>query len=183
MGILKKVVIIIVSIVAIMIIALVVFLEIVGGGFIFLVPNYNKMDKVLKANIDNLSFVIETLSQIDHNYVEIRVNPLPLPKEDKYSMSFSNGLGREVMSIPFELLEPVERLDNSGIQVISSGRNSASFSLWSSLSESRGIIYSKNGETPWSPQYIDVRQLSVENWYYYVNNFEKARARNPHLFQ
>ena len=182
----KKVVIItvlaVVAVVALTIVSA-AFLGMLAGGMIPFAPTYDRVDRALRANVDDLTFVVEALFEIDHNSVEIRINPFTLPEEEKYSMSFSDGLGRESMPIPVEMLEPIERLHKSGILVILRGRDSARFSLWSSLSESRGMIYSRTGETPWSPQLIEVRQLSEENWYFYVNNFEKARARNPHLFQ
>lgn len=55
--------------------------------------------------------------------------------------------------------------------------------MWSTMDESRGIIYSKTEKAPDEEQLINVKQLSQENWYYYVHNYEKAKAQNPELFQ
>jgi hypothetical protein len=55
--------------------------------------------------------------------------------------------------------------------------------MWSIMDESRGIIYSRTGKAPGGEQLIEVKQLSIETWYYYVHNYEKAKERNPELFQ
>ena len=177
----KKIVFGIVSIIAVLIIAVLAFLEIVWGGFIFLVPSYNKINTSLKANIDELSYVADVLYELEYDTIVIRKFP-PLD-EDKYNMDVSNGSDREIVPIPDELLNHVEALYKSGIRVISSGRDSVEFTMWYSLSESRGMIYSRTGEKPDENQLIEVRQLSKKDWYYYVSNFEKAKARNPQLFQ
>ena len=51
--------------------------------------------------------------------------------------------------------------------------NSIDFTMWTTMSESRGIIYSRTGQKPDEGQLIELRQLSKENWYYYVHNIKK----------
>ena len=144
-------------------------------------PSYNKMDRFLNANIDELSYVADALFNLDYESIEIR--KVPLREEDKYNMIVRNGSDSETIPIPDELLGHIEALYQSGVSVISCGRDTIGFSMWSTMSESRGIRFSKAGLTLDDGNYIEVRQLSKANWYYYVHNFEKWKARNPHLYQ
>ena len=186
----RKTVIIIVSVFAVISISFILVLGFFEGGFFFLAPRYSKTDRYLKANIDKLTFVANALSELDYDFIELRKNPLR--EEEEYSMyvrtdKFYNGLpsgfDSDIISIPCELASHIAILFESGISVISHSRNSIHFSMWSTMSESRGMIFSRTGEKPDGEQLIEVRQLSIEDWYYFVNNFEKARERNPHLFQ
>ena len=182
MSIIKKAIIIVTSIVVIIFLASVILLGIFEGGFFFMAPSYSKMDRYLKNNIDMLSHVADALFELDYDFISIRENS-QLREEEKNSMKVSREyLVYETIPIPDELLSYIEALHKSGVSVISCGRDSIGFSMWSIMSESRGIRYSKTGLTLDDGQYIEVRQLSKANWYYYVNNFEKWKARNPHLF-
>ena len=175
----KKVVIILATAVAAVIVAAMIYVVIGGliiGGLIPPAPSYNKLDRYLKANIGELSYVIDSLFGLDYDYIALR-------REDKNIMKVEKNEVYETIPIPDELLEHIEALYKSGVRVISCGRDSMGFTMWSSLSESRGIRYSRIGKKPDGNQLIEVKQMSEENWYYYVNNFEKAKARNPHLFK
>jgi len=188
----KKIVIILAIAVAVVILifAIICFVipVLILGGFMPPAPNYTKVDKYLKANIDTLSYVADALFELDYDSISIRENS-QLREEEKNSMKVSREyLVYETIPIPDELLGHIEALHKSGISVISCGRDSIGFTMWSSMDESRGIIYSRTGEKAddiirEDVQLIEVKQLSEENWYYYVHNFEKAKARNPHLFQ
>ena len=145
-------------------------------------PSYNKMDRYLKANINELSYVADALLEANYNSVEIRKDALR--DEDKYNMKVSREyLVYETVPIPGELVEHIQSLYESGVDVISYGRNSINFTMWSIMDESRGIIFSITGEEPDGEQLISIKQLSKESWFYYVHNYEKAKARNPELFQ
>lgn len=126
--------------------------------------------------------VADVLSEMDYDSITIRKEPLR--EEDKYNMRVSREhLVYETIPIPNELVSHIEALYESGIQVISHGRNSINFTMWSIMDESRGIIYSRTEQKPDGEQLIEVKLLSKENWFYYVNNFEKAKARNPERFE
>ncbi|QSX04824.1 hypothetical protein JYG23_08910 [Sedimentibacter sp. zth1] len=181
MSIIKKSVISSVSIVVLIVIAIIVLLVIYEGGFFLLAPSYNKMDKFLKSNIAELSYVADVLSELDYDAIVIQKDPLH--EEDKYNMTVNIGMVYETISIPNELVSHIEILYKSGVDVIASSRDSINFTMWSIMDESRGIIYSRIGEKPDGEQLIEVKQLSKRNWFYYVHNFEKAKVRNPHLFQ
>ncbi len=190
MSIIRKKVKITVLIVAVILIATIVLLGIYEGGFFFLAPGYNKTDGFAKNNIDELSYVSDALSELDYYTIEIR--KFPLRDEDIFNMvvrkdelyNFSpNGSDRETIPIPDELVGHIKHLYESGVEKIFCGSDSVDFTMWNTMSESRGIKYSKTGNPPDVWAAIEVKQLSKENWYYYVSNYEKAKARNPQLFQ
>jgi hypothetical protein len=170
----------IIAVIAVIIIAFIILLGIYEGGFFLFAPSYNKMDRYLKANINELSYVADVLSRLDYDSIETRKNPLR--EEDKYNMKVSKDKIYETLSIPDELVGYIEPLYESGVEVIAYDRESIDFTMWGIMSESRGIAYSLDGIKPNVGNTIEVRQLSKENWYYYVSNFEKWKARNPHLF-
>jgi hypothetical protein len=110
-------------------------------------------------------------------------NDIHNQEEDKYNMKVGKDKVYETIPIPNDLVGHIENLYKNGVLIISYGRDSVDFTMWSTMSEGRGIEYSKTGETPDVWAAIEVRPLSKENWYFYVSNFEKAKERNPHLFQ
>jgi len=171
---------IVLAVVLIVVVA-VTLLGMFAAGFIPLAPSYNKMDRFITANIEELTHVIDALSELDYDTIEIR--KYPSSEEEKHSMDVRNGDDREIVPIPDELVGHIEALFNSGVNVISYGRDSIGFSMWASLSESRGVKFSRTGEPPEVWAAIEVRPLSEENWYYYVSNFDKWKVQNPHLFQ
>lgn len=179
MKILKKIIIITISIIATLFIASTIVLWKYEGEIFFMAPSYNKVNSFLKTNIDELFYVTSELFEMDYDSITIRKESVR--GEDKYSMKVSREyLAYETTPIPSELINHIEALYESGVEVISCSHNSVNFSMWSTMDESRGIIYSStepNGE-----QLIEVKQLSKDNWYYYVHNYEKAKARNPEEF-
>ena len=167
--------------IVILFITFIIGLRIYDGDFFFLAPGYEKMDRFLKTNIDELSYVANELFELDYDSIEIRREPLH--EEDKYNMRVSREyLVYETIPIPGELVEHIQNLYENGVEVISCGRDSIGFCLWSIMDESRDITYSRIGQEPESIQLIEVRELSIKNWYYEVHNFEKAKALNPQLF-
>ena len=182
MSIIKKAIIIIVSIILIIFIVITIVLWIIGGELFFMAPGHNKMDRFLKTNYEELSYVADALFELDYNSLVIRKNPLR--EEDKYNMKVSREyLVYETVPIPDELVDHIQNLFDNGVKHISCGRDFVGFSVWSFMDEIRDVTYSKNGERPNGNQLIEVRELSKKNWYYCVDNFEKAKARSPHLFQ
>jgi len=186
----RRAAIVIVSVLIVVTIAIILAIGFFEGGFFFMAPSYSRTNRHLIANFDELIFVANALSELDYDFIEFRKDPLR--GEEGYSMyvrtnqfnnGFPSGFVSDIIPVPNELEGHVAILFESGVSVISHSRNTIQFSMWSTMSESRGMILSRTGDKPDGEQLIEVRQLSIENWYYYVNNFEKARARNPHLFQ
>jgi len=173
--------IIIVSVAAVILIGITAVLWILGGEIFFMAPSYSKMDRFLKANIDELSYVSDALFEL--NYDHIQIQNIPLNKKDRYNMRVIRDKVHEIIPIPDELIDHTEGLFNRGVKDISCGRSSVGFSTWLFFGDIRGIRFSSKGLTLDDGNYIEVKQLSKENWYYYVSNFEKWKAQNPELFQ
>ena len=191
------------------IVILIAYLELITvGSFIINVPNYNQADRFLKRNIDKMIYIANNLFELDYDDIEIR--RVPSRDEERDSMVIKTQKVNEYGSVSFEyrtipipdnLLRQIRSLYAGGICVINCSRDYVDFTKWNSMSESGGIWYSRTGEAPGGIQLIEVRQLAVdnlyydgnelievsqlpiENWYYYVSNYEKAKARNPHLFE
>lgn len=182
----KKIVIILVIAVAVVILifAIIYFVipVLILGGFIPPAPSYNKLDRYLKENIDELLYIIDTFSEFEYDYVQVRKYPHREEQKNKMNVGFLGSDG-EYIPISDELNDRIEKLYKSGVCDISCGRDSVDFCMWSSIGEHRGIAYSKNGDLPEVWAVIEIKPLSIENWYYYVSNFEKAKARNPELFK
>jgi len=182
MKIIRKVIIITLSIVAVVFIVLSIVGYIFGGKLFFMAPSRFKMDRFLKTNYAELFYVANALFDLD--YISSEISNDPFREEDKYIMSVSpKYLVYETVPIPDELVGHIQNLYESGVEYISCGRDFVGFSTWAFMDEIRGIKYSRTGEKPDGEQLIEVRQLSKANWYYYVHNFVKAKARNPELFQ
>lgn len=182
MNIFKKTIVITISIIATLFIASMVVLWTYEGEIFFIAPSYNKMDTFLKTNIDELFYVAGELFEMDYDSITIRKESIH--GEDSYSMRVSReSLVYETTHVPSALINHIEALYESGVKVISCSRDSVNFSMWSTMDESRGIIYSGTGIKPNGEQLIEVSQLSEDNWYYYVHNYEKAKAQNPEKFK
>jgi hypothetical protein len=103
----KKTVIIIVSIVVVLFITFTIVLWMIEGELFFMAPSYNKMDRYLKANINELSYVVDALSKMNYDSVEIRKEPIR--EEDKYNMKISREyLVYETVPIPGELVGHIQ---------------------------------------------------------------------------
>jgi hypothetical protein len=157
----------------------VVILEIYGGFSLF-APGYGATDRFLRDNIDILSHADGLLSELGYDFVTIR--NVAFLEEDGYNMEIRKDNIYETIPIPDELLDTIEELHNKKIKNISYGRDSTDFTMWSFIDGGRGLIFSRTGEAPdiWAP--IDMRELSMENWYYYASDFEKWKEQNPQLY-
>lgn len=145
-------------------------------------PSYNEMDILLNENIEELSYVANELFKQDCFSVTIRSQVIN--DTNTYKMKVEREyLVYETVSIPENLIFYIDVLFENGVQVITRSRDSVDFSVWSSMDESRGIIYSRKGEILNSEQLIKVNQLSKKNWYYYIHNYEKAKEKKPERFE
>ena len=192
MKILKRTLIIIVPIILILYMAypylLWIFSDVYLNKAIF-PPDYNKADKYLEANIEELSYVADKLLEMD--YAEISVSGSYTSKIEGYSMEVRRKDDTDDESIPIpdkidvpdELLDHIKVLYKSKVRYITCCHNSdrfyVDFTLWDTMYESRGIRY---GAKPGGGTMVEVRQLSKDNWYYYVNNYEKAKEKYPERF-
>jgi len=154
----------------------------IGYNKFFIAPSCKKVDSFLTNNINELSYVAKELSQM--NYDRITIQYIPNREEAEYTMTVNrNFQGYETIPIPKELADDIKLLFEDGIRRISYGGDSVNFTLWSTMDESRGIIYSYTGTEPNGEQLIEVSELSKLGWYYYVNNYEKAIEQYPERFK
>jgi hypothetical protein len=185
MGIGKKLIIICIpSIFLILIIALIGYLKMISGGYLFFIPGYSKADRCIRAGIDEFSCVVDALSELGYDSVEIRGESY-LTEEEKKMMNVHHDKVRETIAIPDGLYSHISKLFERGVRNITYGYgyDFVTFLMWSSFGQMRGMKYSKTGKIPDGEQLIEVRQLSIEGWYYYVHDYERAKMRNPHLFK
>ncbi len=154
----------------------------IGYNKFFIAPSCNKADSFLKNNIGELTCVVNELSEMNYDIILIRKDHIR--GESGYKMEVKrNGSNYETIPIPDELINHIGSLCKTGIQDISCDRNFVDFTMWSTMDESRGIIYSLFGTKPDDEQLIEASQLSKDNWYYYVHNYEKAKEKNPERFK
>lgn len=182
MSIFKKAVLIIAFIIGVLFVASIVVLWQFNGEVFFWAPDYKQLNSFMRTNFNELSYVADALSKMNYDSITIRKDSVY--EEAPYSMKVSREyLVYETVPVPDELINHIDMLFSSGIRVISYGGEQVNFSVWSTMDESRGIMYSITGSPPSGEQLIEVRQLSNENWYYYVHNYEKAKKLNPEKFE
>ena len=186
MNILKKVSIVIISILLVFLISFVLLLLANGGDILalflnksLLPPGYNKTNTFLINNLDDLSFISKELSEMDYNHIRI-INASLYGEEISYMEVKQNDSSYETVPIPDNLINSIKILFKNGIQLIVYNEGNLNFVLWQTMNESRGIKY---GTEPYGEQLIDVKPLSNNNWYYYVHNYEKAKELYPERFK
>ena len=188
MSALKKIIIIVGSVIALLLIVFAIVLWTVGGNLFFvgynkffIAPNLNKAHDFFNDNAKELTYVAKELLETD--YSRITVQSEGTNGENRYSMRVKGENSvYETIPVPDKLIGNVAILYERGIRDISYSGDYVNFTLWSTMDESRGIIYSVTGVKPEGEQLIEVRRLK-DNWYYYVHNYEKAKERYPEKFK
>ena len=188
MSALKKIIIIIGSVIALLFIVFAIVLWTVGGNLffvgynkLFIAPNLNKAHDFFNDNAKELTYVAKELLETD--YSRITVQNEWANGENRYSMRVKGENSvYETIPVPDKLIGNVAILYERGIRDISYSGDYVNFTLWSTMDESSGIIYSVTGVKPEGEQLIEVRRLK-DNWYYYVHNYEKAKERYPEKFK
>lgn len=180
----KSLVIIIAALLAVACIAVMALCWWIDGGIFFLPPSYNKFDGFLKANMEELSYaanaLLELRSELDCDYIVIY---MPRGEEKTYRLNVGQGRNEESIFVPDELSDCIKSLHEKKVESIGTPGGIVIFTMWSVADELRSIYYSETGEPPAGMQLIEVEQLSEENWYFCVDNFEKAKARYPERFR
>lgn len=159
-------------------------------------PSYKQMDKYLTENITELLSVAEYLSQFDYDGISIRKYDGGSKTMSAYYIEYIPNTnirqGSNHFDVPIadeKMIEKIEKLFERGFDYIGrSGNEYVNFSKWSILDVSRGIMYSLNGgkiekEVLDADKIIEIKPLSIENWYYYESNFEKWKYDNIDKFK
>ena len=156
----------------------------IGSDSFLTAPGYNRTDRFLKANYDELSYVADELSKMGYEYVSIDIESIMRGFED-YNMEVRLGyMNYDTVPIPEELINHINILYEKGVQRIGCGEHVVNFTIWRVLlsDETRGIYYSIDGTAPYGEQLIELKPLSKANWYFYVHNYEKAKILHPERF-
>ena len=152
------------------------------GGIFPPAPSYKQMDRYLTENIQELSCIAEYLSQFDYDNISIRKDNVVSKTMSAYSIEYMPDTDIKTGSNHFNLpitevkvLDAIEKLFEHGFDYIGKDRNEyLDFSKWSALDRGKGIAYSLNGYAPVNLYaVIDLKSLSIENWYYYESNYDK----------
>ena len=93
-------------------------------------------------------------------------------------------VGLEYEHVPIcsdEALKAIQMLFQRGYSIIGRSGNSIDFLRWSTRNHGRGIVYSIDGNTPDEYALVfltEIEPLSIEGWYFYVENFYEWRNLN-----
>lgn len=146
------------------------------GGILPLAPNYAKMEKYYNDNYEDLLYVSESLSNInDETIILYKTQGSSL----MYLSNTEDGrLGRNKSITDEKLTKIIQELFDRGTSTIRKKNDYIIFTTWSSLNESRGVLYmlgSKKIEQDILDQdYIaNLRALTRKGWYYYESYFDK----------
>ena len=78
-----------------------------------------------------------------------------------------------------EVIDAIDALMRRGYSVIGREENTIHFQRWASRHAGRGVAYSIDGSEPSLFFLTKLEPLSVPNWYYYEEDFNEWRRRNP----
>lgn len=168
----------IIVIVSLLVLLIYMFPKIIGvlqiGGIIPISPNYSQMEEYFNESYDNLVQVAKSLGEMDYDYIAIR------EVDDSNVMYTSNSdVQKEVTISDESLIRNIETLYSKDFDAIFMYHNQyIEFCRWSSLSTSKGIVYSLNDDTPQVEWAIEIRPLSVPNWFYYESSYEEWKMVN-----
>jgi hypothetical protein len=81
------------------------------------------------------------------------------------------------------VIETIDILKQKGYQTIVKEKNNISFVRSSSLDAGSGVVYSIDGSEPQLQFLTRLEPLEEPNWYYYEEDFNEWRERNPQLFE
>lgn len=136
-------------------------------------PDKEKMEKCFQQDKDDLSIIVDYLSNLDYLYVSI----------DKSSIEngvMFTGANTHYQKIENEtVLKSLNRmLKNKKYKVIGKNDNTVFFQKWRLLEKDRGIAVSINKEEPPLVEFlINSETLSEFGWYYYEADYETYRNR------
>ena len=131
------------------------------------------MEKYFQQDKDNLSVIVDYLSNLEYAYVSI----------DKFSVEnrvMFTGANTRYQEIDNKtVLESLKKLLNNGkYNVVGKNGNTVFFQKWSFLEKDRGIAVSVNKEDlPLVEFLINSEHLSEIGWYYYEADYEEYRNR------
>ena len=168
----KKLILIIISIVGGLVILWCIF-PLTGGLLISGIFNppisKNKMEVHLNKDYELIMTVTNYLA--DSNYKNIHV----YETMESGEMSIA---GEHEKIEDTKVVAAIDALKSYGYHSITKRDNTISFQKWGALDNSRGIAYSIDGSEPELQFLTKLEPLSAANWYYYEEDYNEWRERN-----
>ena len=131
-------------------------------------PNHRQMERDFQANKEQLFIVRDFLLESESQSVLI------------YSIDDAMLVGNDGVDDE-DTLDALNHLFQNGYRVIGKGGNGVYFQRWANLDVGRGIVYSIDGNTPdeSSLEFLtEIKSLSEERWYFYIEDFNEWKRRN-----
>lgn len=102
---------------------------------------------------------------------------------DSADVEMFKGIETGYVSISDEdVSEEIRLLFRRGYRVISKDKYIVVFQRWDNLDSGRGIVYSIDGSDPSNseelPFLIEIKPLTEDSWYFYIEDFSEWRRRN-----
>lgn len=142
------------------------------GGVFSPAPSFQKIESIFQQDNKQLSDVADYFK--NSNYTNIYIS-----KTVEKGQMFAGG---EQGNVPIENERIIgivaDLLENNAYSIIGKNDNTVYFMIWSIKDNSRGIVYSDDGNMPKVDFLTDLRPLSEPNWYYYEANFNEWEIRN-----
>jgi len=160
-----------------------IFIVVFIIGILFLTatsPDLNQMERDFQENRETLNVVVEYFIQSEFDSISIRFTDT----QDSDCRDIEMFAGLETGWIPISdenISDAICLLFQQGYRGIHKREGGVSFLRWSTRDHGRGIVYSINGETPKESELLpfltEIEPLSVEGWYFYVENFNEWRRQ------
>ena len=144
------------------------------GGIFPIAPDYSSMERHFNENYANMLYISNKLLETDYDYIVIRED------QGKIDMFVASEDERKNVKITDEQLKKdIDLIYHRGFNTIFLNEyKNVEFCKWSSLSVTRGIVYSINDSDPKVEWQTEIRSLSIPNWYYYESSYEKWQMLN-----
>ena len=144
-------------------------------------PDRNTSDVFLHENIDSIVIINNYL--ISSRFDRININRSSGANPGIYTGTIEMFTGLEYGRVSIEDDEVIEAIRYlfQYVYSISKRGNVIDFLSWSTRNHGRGIVYYIDGNIPGDQEFMwltEIEPLSIDNWYFYVENFNEWRTRN-----
>lgn len=144
----------------------------------FLPPDKERMEKCFQQDKDNLSIIVDYLSDLEYSFVSIDESYL------EKGVMFTGAYTRLQKIDDETVLEALNSLLNSGrYETIGKNFNTVFFQKWSFIEKDRGIAVPINqNDKPLVEFLVHSEPLSEKGWYYYEADYEEYRNNYETIF-
>lgn len=146
-----------------MIIVVFMISPLLGSGFGMWRPGYRKAERFIGKYTDELTKVCSFLNECKYDYIR-----WDSYEPDKLEYSFDES-SNSVAVDNSDLIGALNTLKQNGIESIVKVSECISFTMWSSLDSSCGLVYCADDEPKLEYNYgkITYRKYKEKNWFYY----------------